>query len=85
MQKVEQEILIKKSIGKHSNELKIFDATGGSLVDTFYFLRLGHEVVACEQSKILFMLVKDAVEKPKKEYDFSRETYIFECKFSRCY
>ena len=70
LQKVEQEILIKKAIGKHSNALKIFDATGGSLVDTFIFLRLGHEVVACEQSKILFMLVKDAVERAKKEYDF---------------
>ena len=60
----------KKAIGKNKAGLKIFDATAGSLIDTIIFLKLGHEVVACEQSKILFRLIDDAIFRAKKEYNF---------------
>ena len=50
--------------------LKIYDATAGSLIDTIILLKLGHEVVACEQSKILYRLLDDAILRAKKEYDF---------------
>ena len=61
LKRIEHESLIKKAIGKNKAQLKIFDATAGSLIDTIIFLKLGHEVVACEQSKILFRLIDDAI------------------------
>ena len=70
LKRIEHESLIKKAIGKNKAQLKIFDATAGSLIDTIIFLKLGHKVVACEQSKILFRLLNDAILRAKKEYDF---------------
>ena len=70
LKRIEHESLIKKAIGKNRAHLKIFDATAGSLIDTIIFLKLGHEVVACEQSKILYRLLDDAILRAKKEYNF---------------
>ena len=70
LKRIEHESLIKKAIGKNKAQLKIFDATAGSLIDTIIFLKLGHKVVACEQSKILYKLLNDAILRAKKEYDF---------------
>ena len=77
LKRIEHESLIKKAIGKNKAQLKIFDATAGSLIDTIIFLKLGHEVVACEQSKILFKLLDDAILRAKKEYNFFKNlTFI---------
>ena len=70
LKRIEHESLIKKAIGKNKAQLKIFDATAGSLIDTIIFLKLGHEVVACEQSKILYRLLDDAIFRAKMEYNF---------------
>ena len=70
LKRIEHESLIKKAIGKNRAHLKIFDATAGSLIDTIIFLKLGHEVVACEQSKILYRLLDDAILRAKNEYNF---------------
>ena len=70
LKRIDHESLIKKAIGKNKAQLKIFDATAGSLIDTIIFLKLGHKVVACEQSKILYRLLSDAILRAKKEYDF---------------
>jgi 16S rRNA (guanine1516-N2)-methyltransferase len=70
LKRIEHESLIKKAIGKNKAQLKIFDATAGSLIDTIIFLKLGHEVVACEQSKILYRLLDDAILRAKNEYNF---------------
>ena len=70
LKRIEHESLIKKAIGKNKAQLKIFDATAGSLIDTIIFLKLGHKVVACEQSKILYRLLNDAILRAKEEYDF---------------
>tara|TARA_A200000113_G_scaffold145613_1_gene131026 strand:+ start:1377 stop:2012 length:636 start_codon:yes stop_codon:yes gene_type:complete len=70
LKRIDHESLIKKAIGKNKAQLKIFDATAGSLIDTIIFLKLGHKVVACEQSKILYRLLNDAILRAKKEYDF---------------
>ena len=70
LKKIEHESLIKKAIGKNKVKLKIFDATAGSLIDSIIFLKLGHRVVACEQSKILYRLLDDAILRAKKEYNF---------------
>ena len=70
LKRIEHESLIKKAIGKNRAHLKIFDATAGSLIDTIILLKLGHEVVACEQSKILYRLLDDAILRAKNEYNF---------------
>ena len=70
LKRIEHESLIKKAIGKNKVKLKIFDATAGSLIDSIIFLKLGHRVVACEHSKILYRLLDDAILRAKKEYDF---------------
>ena len=70
LKRIEHESLIKKAIGKNKAKLKIFDATAGSLIDTIIFLKLGHKVVACEQSKILIKLLSDAIERAREEYSF---------------
>ena len=70
LKRIEHESLIKKAIGKNKAHLKIFDATAGSLIDTIIFLKLGHKVVACEQSKILYRLLDDAILRAKNEYNF---------------
>ena len=70
LKRIEHESLIKKAIGKNKVKLKIFDATAGSLIDSIIFLKLGHRVVACEQSKILYRLLDDAISRAKNEYNF---------------
>ena len=70
LKRIEHESLIKKAIGKNRDKLKIFDATAGSLIDTIIFLKLGHKVVACEQSKILIKLLRDAIERAREDYSF---------------
>ena len=63
----EHESSLKKAIGKHSHQLTIFDATAGQLNDSMIFLSLGHQVVAVEQSKILYLLVSDAIKRAGDE------------------
>ena len=70
LKRIEHESLIKKAIGKNRTKLKIFDATAGSLMDTIIFLKLGHKVVACEQSKILIKLLSDGIVRAREEYSF---------------
>ena len=73
---IEHESLIKKAIGKNKAKLKIFDATAGSLIDTIIFLKLGHKVVACEQSKILIKLLNDGIERARGEYSFFKNLIL---------
>ena len=61
---------IKKALGKGLNSLNIFDATAGMLADTMIFLSLGHQVIACEQSKIIYLLIRDACERAKASLPF---------------
>jgi len=66
----EHETQLKKALGKSTRELSIFDATAGMLGDSMIFLSLGHKVVSCEQSKIIYLLVKDACERAQEELPF---------------
>jgi len=61
LKRVEHEKLIKKALGKSPKPLKILDCTAGLLQDTLLFLSLGHEVTAVEQSKLLFHLLQDGI------------------------
>ncbi|MDA8926735.1 class I SAM-dependent methyltransferase [Gammaproteobacteria bacterium] len=70
LKRTEHETSIKKAIGKNKEDITIFDGTAGLLSDTIIFLALGHKVVACEQSKIIFLLVNDAIERAKSELPF---------------
>ncbi len=70
LKRTEHETSIKKAIGKNKEDITIFDGTAGLLSDTIIFLALGHKVVACEQSKIIFLLVNNAIERAKPELPF---------------
>jgi len=70
LKRTDHETSIKKAIGKNKEDITIFDGTAGLLSDTIIFLALGHKVVACEQSKIIFLLVNDAIERAKSELPF---------------
>ena len=61
LKRVNHERNLRKALGKTDKQLSIFDSTAGLLTDTMIFLSLGHKVVAVEQSKIIFSLVKDAI------------------------
>ena len=61
---------IKKALGKHKRTLSIFDATAGLLFDSMIFLSLGHKVVALEQSKIIYSLVKDALDRADNKISY---------------
>ena len=61
---------MKKALGKKDKKLFIFDATAGLLSDTMIFLSLGHKVVAVEQSKILFCLVNDAIQRARDKIPY---------------
>lgn len=88
LKRTDHEKLLKKTLGKTKEILNIFDGTAGLLSDSLIFLSLGHNVVACEQSKILFLLVKDACNRAKTNLPFlanlklkqgnSHEVYIYE-------
>ncbi len=70
LKRADHESNLKKALGKTKNSLKIFDATAGLLSDSMIFLSLGHKVVAVEQSKIIYLLVEDAVKRSKNEIPF---------------
>ena len=65
LKRVNHERNLKKALGKTDKQLSIFDSTAGLLTDTMIFLSLGHKVVAVEQSKIIYSLVKDAILRAK--------------------
>jgi len=66
----DHEALLKKALGKKNKNLIIFDGTAGFLSDTLIFLALGHKVIACEQSKVLFLLLSDAINRAKIKLNF---------------
>ena len=70
LKRTDHETSLKKAIGKNKKDITIFDGTAGLLSDTIIFLALGHKVIACEQSKIIFLLVNDAIERAKTELPF---------------
>ena len=70
LKRSEHETLLKKTLGKTKDSLTIFDGTAGFLSDAIIFLSLGHKVIACEQSKILYLLVKDACNRAADELPF---------------
>ena len=61
---------LKKALGRTKESLHIFDATAGLLADSLIFLSLGHRVVAVEQSKIICLLVNDAIYRAKNTISF---------------
>ncbi len=65
LKRVNHERNLRKALGKTDKKLLIFDSTAGLLTDTMIFLSLGHKVVAVEQSKIIYSLVKDAISRAK--------------------
>ena len=70
LKRSEHENLLKKTLGKNKDKLTIFDATAGFLSDSIIFLAQGHNVIACEQSKIIYLLVKDAIERAIDELPY---------------
>ena len=80
LKRTEHETSIKKAIGKNKEDITIFDGTAGLLSDTIIFLALGHKVVACEQSKIIFLLVNDAIERAKSELPFLENLFFLNAK-----
>ena len=70
IKRAEHEGNLKKALGKTKESLYIFDATAGLLADTLIFLSLGHRVVAVEQSKIITLLVNDAIRRAKNTIPF---------------
>ncbi len=67
LKRVNHESNLRKALGKTDKQLSIFDSTAGLLTDTMIFLSLGHKVVAVEQSKIIYSLVKDAILRAKNK------------------
>ncbi len=70
LKRVNHEANLKKALGKTKKPLCIFDATAGLLSDSMIFLSLGHSVVAVEQSKIIYLLVSDAIRRAKSSIPF---------------
>ena len=70
LKRAQHEGNLKKALGKKEKKLFIFDATAGLLSDTMIFLSLGHKVVAVEQSKILFSLVNDALQRARDKIPY---------------
>ena len=70
IRRADHETLLKKTLGKIKEPIRIFDATAGLLSDAIIFLSLGHKVIACEQSKILYLLVLDACNRAKEDLPF---------------
>ena len=67
MKRANHERNIKKALGKGDKQLLIFDSTAGLLTDSLIFLSLGHKVIAVEQSKILYSLLRDAISRAEKK------------------
>ncbi|MFQ3340077.1 MAG: 16S rRNA (guanine1516-N2)-methyltransferase [Gammaproteobacteria bacterium] len=77
LKRSDHETLLKKTLGKSKGALTIFDGTAGLLSDSIIFLSLGHSVVACEQSKILHLLVQDACKRAESDLPFLKNlTFI---------
>ena len=70
LKRAQHEGNLKKALGSKDKQLFIFDATAGLLSDTMIFLSLGHKVVAVEQSKILFCLVNDAIQRARDKIPY---------------
>tara|TARA_B100000941_G_C28464812_1_gene532914 strand:- start:573 stop:1304 length:732 start_codon:yes stop_codon:yes gene_type:complete len=70
LKRANHETKLKKALGKAKGPLNIFDATAGLLSDSMIFLSLGHSVVAVEQSKIIYLLLKDAIRRAKDAIPF---------------
>lgn len=85
LKRSDHETLLKKALGKNSISLNIFDGTAGLLSDALIFLALGHKVIACEQSMVLFLLVRDAVERSKEELPFLKNLKLFHGNSLKCY
>ena len=76
LKRTDHETLLKKALGKKKDSLTILDGTAGFLSDTLIFLALGHKVIACEQSKILCMLLNDAINRARKELIFLKNLVL---------
>ena len=48
----------------------------GFLSDTLIFLALGHKVIACEQSSILFILLNDGINRAREELIFLKNLVL---------
>tara|TARA_Y100000385_G_scaffold121939_1_gene126723 strand:- start:2119 stop:2853 length:735 start_codon:yes stop_codon:yes gene_type:complete len=72
IKRANHEKLIKKALGKSDKPLKILDCTAGMLQDTLLFLSLGHQVIALEQSKILFHLLQDGIKRSENQSIFNQ-------------
>jgi 16S rRNA (guanine1516-N2)-methyltransferase len=70
LQRAQHEKHLKKAIGKNKEPQLILDGTAGLLSDTLILLSLGHKVIACEQSKYIYLLVSDAVRRAVGQLDF---------------
>jgi len=68
LKRADHEKLIKKALGKSDKLLNILDCTAGLLQDTLLFLSLGHQVTAVEQSKLLYLLLQDALSRSGDSY-----------------
>ena len=72
VKRVNHEKLIKKALGKADLPLNILDCTAGMLQDSLLFLSLGHRVTALEQSKILFHLLQDGINRSEVQSIFQK-------------
>ena len=72
IKRANHEKLIKKALGKSEYPLNILDCTAGMLQDTMLFLSLGHKVTALEQSRILFHLLEDGIQRSHEQSLFDK-------------
>jgi len=70
LQRAHHEKHLKKAIGKNKEPQLILDGTAGLLSDTLILLSLGHKVIACEQSKYIYLLISDAVRRAENQLGF---------------
>ena len=85
LKRSDHEKLLKKTLGRNNGPLSIFDGTAGLLSDTLIFLALGHRVIACEQSKILFLLISDALKRARDQLPFIENLKLLNGNSSECY
>lgn len=85
LKRSDHETLLKKALGKNTDSLNIFDGTAGLLSDALIFLALGHNVIACEQSTIIFLLVRDAIERAKEELPYIENLKLFNGNSFECF
>jgi 16S rRNA (guanine1516-N2)-methyltransferase len=85
LKRSDHEKLLKKTLGRNNGPLSIFDGTAGLLSDTLIFLALGHRVIACEQSKILFLLISDALKRARVQLPFIKNLKLLNGNSAECY